>query len=97
MRIGLFEPCFVDAFRPAAAKATVEVLERLGLTVDFPSDQTCCGQPAFNAGRWDEARRLARRFAKLFSRYDAVVAPSGSCVAMVRRHYARPGRRAPAA
>ena len=88
MRIGLFVPCFVDAFRPAAAKATVEVLERLGLAVECPPDQTCCGQPAFNAGRWDEARELALRFVRIFSPYDAVVAPSGSCVAMVRRHYA---------
>lgn len=88
MRLGLFVPCFVDAFRPSAARATVELLERLGLRVEFPAEQTCCGQPHFNAGRLEEARDLARRFCRIFGPYDAVVAPSGSCVAMVRRHYA---------
>lgn len=87
MRVGLFVPCFVDAFRPSAARATVELLERLGVALEFPADQTCCGQPQFNAGHLDQARELARRFCRIFEPYDAVVAPSGSCVAMVRRHY----------
>ncbi|MBI5485804.1 MAG: (Fe-S)-binding protein [Deltaproteobacteria bacterium] len=88
MRVALFVPCFVDAFRPKAAAATVEVLERLGVTVEFPAEQTCCGQPQFNAGLRDDARELARRFVDIFAPYDAVVGPSGSCVGMIRRHYA---------
>ncbi|NMC69734.1 MAG: (Fe-S)-binding protein [Myxococcales bacterium] len=88
MRVGLFVPCFVDAFRPRAARATVELLERLGVQVEFPAAQTCCGQPQFNAGLVEEARELAGRFCRVFEPYDAVVAPSGSCVAMVRHHYA---------
>jgi len=87
VRVALFVPCFVDAFYPAVARATVEVLERLGLQVDYPSEQTCCGQPQFNAGRLDQARELALRFVHLFRGYEAVVSPSGSCVAMVRKHY----------
>ncbi|MBN1771859.1 MAG: (Fe-S)-binding protein [Deltaproteobacteria bacterium] len=87
MRVALFVPCFVDAFRPSAARATAELLERLGVRVEFPAEQTCCGQPQFNAGRVDQARELAERFCRIFEPYDAVVAPSGSCVAMVRRHY----------
>ncbi len=87
MRVGLFVPCFVDALYPGVAVATLRLLERLGVTVDYPTEQTCCGQPHFNAGRRGEARKLASRFATLFADYDAVVSPSGSCTAMVRNHY----------
>lgn len=87
MRVALFAPCFVDAFDPAAARATVEVLERLGIRVEYPPEQTCCGQPQFNAGRVDQARELATRFAGIFRDFETVVSPSGSCVAMVRKHY----------
>jgi L-lactate dehydrogenase complex protein LldE len=88
MRIALFVPCFNDAFFPATVKATVRVLERLGLEVRVPRGQTCCGQVHFNTGYRREALHLMRRFLDLFSGNDAVVAPSASCVAMVREHYA---------
>ena len=87
MRVGLFVPCFVDQLFPRAAHATVAVLERHGVEVEFPTEQTCCGQPMANAGAWDEARPLAERFLEVFGPYDHVIAPSASCVAMVRHHY----------
>ena len=87
MRVALFIPCFVDQFYPQVGVAMVTVLRRLGLTVEFPPAQTCCGQPAFNTGYWDEARDLARRYCEVFAGYEAVVSPSGSCVAMVRKFY----------
>lgn len=65
----------------------VTVLRRLNVEVDFPAAQTCCGQPAFNTGYWDEARELAERYLKVFDGYDAIVCPSGSCTAMVRNAY----------
>ncbi len=87
MRIGLFIPCYVDQFYPQVGMATVDVLERFGLEVDFPEAQTCCGQPMANAGLHDEARPVAEHFLRTFADYDYVVSPSGSCVAMVRHHY----------
>jgi L-lactate dehydrogenase complex protein LldE len=87
MRVGLFVPCYVDQLAPAVAEATVAVLERVGCTVEYDPDQTCCGQPFSNLGLADEARRLARIHLERFARHDAVVAPSASCVATVRRHY----------
>ena len=87
VRIGLFVPCFVDAFYPQAAIATLRLLEHLGVEVVYPKEQTCCGQPQFNAGLRDDARVLARRFCELFSDFDFVVSPSGSCTSMVRNHY----------
>ncbi len=84
--VTLFVPCLVDAFRPEAAEAVVTVFERLGIAVEYPPGQTCCGQPAFNAGYREEARRAARHFLRLFADCEAIVAPSGSCVAMVRHH-----------
>jgi L-lactate dehydrogenase complex protein LldE len=87
MRIGLFIPCYIDQFYPQVGLATVEVLERFGVEVDFPEEQTCCGQPLANAGLHADARPLAERFLAIFDPYDYVVSPSGSCVAMVRHHY----------
>jgi len=72
---------------PAAGKATVTVLERLGHGVDFPKEQTCCGQMHLNSGYPDDARRLAERFVDVFGEYDAVVSPSSSCVGTVRELY----------
>lgn len=89
MRVGLFIPCFVDLLYPEVGVATTVLLERLGIEVDFPPEQTCCGQAHFNAGRLDEARPLARRFAEIFEAFEMVVCPSGSCTAMVRAHYRR--------
>ncbi len=88
MKISLFVPCFVDQLFPNVAVSTVQILERLGHEVSFPSAQTCCGQPAFNSGFCNEARDVAERFLEIFSEADAVVAPSGSCVSMVKHYYA---------
>jgi len=87
MRVGLFIPCYVDQFYPQVGMATVNVLQRFGVEVDFPIEQTCCGQPMANVGAHNDARPLADRFLNIFADYDYVVSPSGSCVAMVRHHY----------
>lgn len=87
MRIALFVTCIADTLYPEAARATVEVLERLGHEVVFPREQTCCGQMHLNSGHVAEADALARRFAAIFGEYDVVVSPSSSCVGTVREHY----------
>ncbi|MDQ3377848.1 MAG: (Fe-S)-binding protein, partial [Actinomycetota bacterium] len=87
MRVALFITCFNDTLFPETGRATVEVLERLGHEVAFPEAQTCCGQMHFNTGYQREAIPLVRRFVEIFEPYDAVVAPSGSCVGMVRDLY----------
>ena len=84
MRIGLFVPCYVDAFEPDVGIATLELLERLGLDVDYPRDQTCCGQPMTNTGCHEESAATEALFVRNFAPYDYVVAPSGSCVHQVR-------------
>ncbi|MCA9094508.1 MAG: (Fe-S)-binding protein, partial [Planctomycetaceae bacterium] len=86
-RVGLFIPCFIDQFYPHVGLATVELLERLGVEVDYPPAQTCCGQPMANSGCSDAAKPLAERFVRIFREYDHIVSPSGSCAAMVRQHY----------
>ena len=86
MKISLFITCLVDQFRPGVGLAMVRVFDRLGLAYDFPAGQTCCGQPARNAGYPEDARRVGRQFLRAFAGAEAVVAPSGSCVAMVRHH-----------
>jgi len=86
-KVGLFIPCYIDQLYPRVGMATVALLEERGYEVEFPEEQTCCGQPMANAGCTDQARPLAERFLEIFRPYDYVVAPSGSCVAMVRRHY----------
>lgn len=86
-RVGLFIPCYVDLFYPRVGMATLEILEQCGLDVEFPEAQTCCGQPMANTGCDPDAQPLAERFLAIFGGYDYVVAPSGSCVAMVRHHY----------
>jgi L-lactate dehydrogenase complex protein LldE len=85
--VALFITCFNDTLFPETGRATVEVLERLGVEVEFPLEQTCCGQMHFNTGYQREAIPLVRRFVDVFKGYDAVVAPSGSCVGMVRELY----------
>jgi L-lactate dehydrogenase complex protein LldE len=87
MRVALFVPCYVDQFWPQVGLATVRVLEKLGVEVAFPEEQTCCGQPMANAGCAADAAPLARRFLEVFGGFDAVVCPSGSCTSMVRNHY----------
>lgn len=86
-RVGLFIPCYIDQLYPQVGLATVELLERLGVEIDYPEGQTCCGQPMANTGCTDQSEPLARRFFKLFRDYDYVVCPSGSCTSMVRHHY----------
>jgi len=84
LRVALFVTCIGDTLFPEAGKAVVEVLERLGHEVVFPQEQTCCGQLHLNSGYRDEAHRLARRFARVFEPYEAVVSPSSSCVGTAR-------------
>ena len=87
MRTALFITCFNDTLYPATGRALVTLLERLGHTVEFPQEQTCCGQMHFNTGYRPEAMPLVRRFADIFARYDAVVTPSASCAGMVRENH----------
>lgn len=87
MRIALFVTCVADTMVPGAARATARVLERLGHEVVVPEQQTCCGQMHVNAGYREQAARLARRFVGVFGDYEAVVAPSSSCVGTVRELY----------
>jgi L-lactate dehydrogenase complex protein LldE len=84
MRVGLFVTCLGDTLFPEAPQAVVRVLERLGHEVEFPREQTCCGQLHANTGYRDEASALAARFERTFERFDAVVSPSSSCVGMIR-------------
>jgi L-lactate dehydrogenase complex protein LldE len=87
MRVTLFIPCFIDSLYPHVGAAIVEVLERLGHTIDYPEAQTCCGQPPFNSGYWDEAREVARRQMRVFRDAEVVVSASGSCGAMFKKFY----------
>ncbi|RME41628.1 MAG: (Fe-S)-binding protein [Caldilineae bacterium] len=86
--VQLLVTCLVDAFFPQVGMATVKVLERCGLKVQFPAGQTCCGQPAFNGGLWDDARAMARHTLNVLSATEGpIVLPSASCAEMIRRHY----------
>ena len=87
MNVSLMITCLADLFYPEVGESVVKVLNRLGVKVQFPAEQTCCGQPAFNDGFWDEARGLARRTIEIFEGSEAVVIPSGSCAAMLKVHY----------
>jgi len=87
VKVGLFVTCLVDLMRPEVGLSAVKLLESAGCTVEVPMSQTCCGQPGFNSGDTDAARRLARKFLDEFERYEHVVVPSGSCGGMIRHHY----------
>jgi L-lactate dehydrogenase complex protein LldE len=87
VKIALFITCVNDLVFPGTGRAVVRILERLGHTVEFPAEQGCCGQMHANSGYRDEALPLVSNFVKTFDGYDAVVGPSGSCVAMVRDWY----------
>jgi L-lactate dehydrogenase complex protein LldE len=87
MRVSLFVTCLVDQLWPSIGTSAVAVLRRAGCDVRFDERQTCCGQPAFNSGYRREARALARHWLETFEGTDAIVCPSGSCTAMVQRHY----------
>lgn len=87
MRVALFITCFNDSLFPEVGKATVTVLERLGVRVEFPAGQTCCGQMHFNSGYRAECVPLVANFAGVFAGYDAVVTPSASCASMIRHYH----------
>lgn len=87
MKVGLFIPCYVNAVYPNVGIATYKLLTSLGLDVDYPLNQTCCGQPMANAGYQTQAKKLALRFEDLFKGYDVIVGPSASCVAFVKENY----------
>ncbi len=86
LKVALFIPCYIDQFYPQVGIATLELLEELGLEVDFPADQTCCGQPMANAGFGSYAQGCSDLFTRNFAGYDYVVAPSGSCVLHLKDH-----------
>lgn len=87
MKVELFIPCFMDQLYPDTAMNTVKVLEKAGCTVVYNPAQTCCGQPAFNAGFWDDAKAVGKKFLSDFSEDSVIVAPSASCTGMVRNYY----------
>jgi L-lactate dehydrogenase complex protein LldE len=89
LRAALFIPCYVDQINPEVGVSVVRVLRKLGVEVIYPEGQTCCGQPAFNSGFFDEARTIGRRFIDVFEgeRFDYIVCPSGSCTTMVSHYY----------
>lgn len=87
MDIFLFIPCFVDQLFPQVGIATVNILKEFDCNIIYPQEQTCCGQPAFNTGYSDEAAQLAARFIEIFKDAEYIVAPSGSCTAMVKNFY----------
>ncbi len=86
-RVSLFVTCIVDMIYPQTGMSTVDVLERLGIPVDFPEAQTCCGQMGFNAGYRDDAKAVAKHFLNAFRNAEVIVTPSGSCASMVRHFY----------
>ena len=86
-RVGLFVTCLVDLFRPTVGFAAIRLIEQAGCTVDVPAAQTCCGQPAYNSGDRKDARAIAENTIAAFEEYDYVVAPSGSCAGMLKKHY----------
>jgi L-lactate dehydrogenase complex protein LldE len=83
-QVAVFVPCYCDLLAPQAGIASVVLFERLGIPVTYPEAQTCCGQPVFNAGYHEDARRIAQRFCAIFAPYPWIVTPSGSCATMVR-------------
>ncbi|MFL5710029.1 MAG: (Fe-S)-binding protein [Chloroflexota bacterium] len=87
MRVALFITCYNDLLFPEVGRAMVTLLRRLGHEVEFPAEQTCCGQMHFNSGYQDACVPLVDRFAEVFAGYDVIVTPSGSCAAMVRHHH----------
>lgn len=88
MRVALFVTCLADLMKPGVAFAAIRLLEHGGCTVEVPQTQTCCGQPAYNAGFHTEARDVAQHWLRVFAGAEYVVSPSASCVAMVRKHFA---------
>jgi L-lactate dehydrogenase complex protein LldE len=87
MNVSIFIPCFIDQLYPQVAFNMVKVLEKTGCTVQYNPNQTCCGQPAFNAGFWGEAKEVCGKFVKDFEGADIIVAPSASCIGFIRNYY----------
>ncbi|MBC7810935.1 MAG: (Fe-S)-binding protein [Burkholderiales bacterium] len=85
--VSLFVTCIIDMIYPQTGVSVVEILEHLGVEVRFPQSQTCCGQPAYNSGFQDDARKVAKQFLRAFEDADVIVAPSGSCASMVAHYY----------
>lgn len=86
-KIGLFIPCYIDQFYPQVGIATLELLQKLGLDVHYPVEQTCCGQPLANSGSEQESKAVYKNFVRNFKDFDYIVTPSGSCAYHVREHY----------
>lgn len=87
VKVALFVPCYVDQFYPQVGIASLRLLQKLGVTVDFPAQQVCCGQPMANAGCEQDAIPVYKNYVQTFADYDYIVAPSGSCVYHVRKHF----------
>jgi L-lactate dehydrogenase complex protein LldE len=87
MNVGIFIPCFIDQFFPETGMSMVKLLKKARVNVQYNPEQTCCGQVAFNAGYWDEAKCVAEKFIRDFSGYKYVVGPSASCIGMVKNYY----------
>lgn len=86
-RVGLFATCLVDLFRPSVGFASVKLLQQAGCEVHVPVAQTCCGQPAYNTGDRADTREIAEQVIEAFEGFDFIVAPSGSCASMLKKHY----------
>jgi L-lactate dehydrogenase complex protein LldE len=89
MRVQIFVPCFVDQLYPQTAMNMVKILEKAGCEVSYNPNQTCCGQPAFNAGFWEDAKEVCSKFLKDFDSNEIIVGPSASCVGFVKNYYSR--------
>lgn len=89
MTVQLFIPCFIDQLYPTVAFNTIKVLEKAGCTVKYNAEQTCCGQPAFNAGFWGESKDVCTKFVQDFDGADYIVSPSASCAGFVRNNYSK--------
>ena len=87
MRVALFIPCYIDQLYPETGQYTYNILKHFGAEVYYPKKQTCCGQPSYNTGYWEETKKLALKFFKDFKDAEYIVAPSGSCVTMVKNMY----------
>ena len=89
MNVHVFIPCFIDQLYPTAGFNTIKVLEKVGCTVTYNPEQTCCGQPAFNAGYWGESREICNKFINDFSGAEHIVVPSASCTGFIKNYYSK--------
>ena len=89
MNVAIFIPCFVDQFFPGTAFNMIKVLKKAGCTITYNANQTCCGQPAFNAGFWEESKSVCTKFLKDFKDAEYIVSPSASCVGFIRNYYSK--------